>query len=144
MILDCEFTYSAKTYHRNATHRIRLFGPCFTEDSDLRMTLIATDLSDRYEFDPSVTNSIEHLVTAFLKEHPEISYPWLKVIEHYDDREWNERHFGQRKPLRPEGAEESFDAVTFDWNMDSGELSRPQWSRLTKKQVEELVGEKLP
>jgi hypothetical protein len=82
LVLDCEFSY-LDLLHRKAAHRTRLF------DNGAWATLIITDMSRRRTC-PSVTNSIEELMNAFLREHPEIKYERLVIIEHYGDREWNQ------------------------------------------------------
>lgn len=123
LVLDCEFAY-----RDCLAHHVRLFDNCAWA------TLIITDMSQRYTC-PSVTNSIEELMNAFLREHPEVKYERLVIIEHYDDR---------GEPCRDQGGrDEEFDLVSFEPEAVTGMLKNPDWKRITRQQAEQWAGSSL-
>ena len=132
LVFDCEFAY-LDGLRREAAHRTRLF------DNGAWATLIITDMSHRHTC-PSITNSIEELMNAFLREHPEITYERLVVIEHYDDCERNQ---GKRRRDQS-GRDEEFDLVSFEPEAVTGRLKNPDWKRITKHEAEQWAGSSLP
>jgi len=129
---DYEFSYCDRL-GRRATHRIRVFVP------GAWTTVLVTDLSEKYRC-PSVTNSLEELIEAFLNSHPEIRIERLVVIEHYDDRpSWRPAIAGTVPPAKSE----TFDLVSFRFGSD-GHMCDPSWKRVTKREAEQWVGATLP
>lgn len=122
---DFEFSYP-DCLKRKTTHRIRLF------ENVAWITMLITDMSDKH-ICPSVTNSIEELVTAFLKERPEISYNRLVIIEHYD--------YGERSPRQRR--EETFDLVTLEYDQLWLKFCHPKWKHISKQEAEQWTGQSL-
>lgn len=131
--VDSEFSY-LDCLKREATHRVRIF------ENVAWTTILITDLSTRYVC-PSVTNSLEDLINAFLADHREIREARMVVIEHYDDRPFGGP--GSRRGLGDVAEPESFDLVSFSKRAD-GSLYDPQWKRIAKQEAERWTGVKLP
>lgn len=130
--VDYEFSY-VDGLGRTATHRVRIFTP------GAWTTVLVTDLSEKHHC-PSVTNSIEELIGAWLAAHPEIRHERLVVIEHYDDRSSWRRIVSWAAPPT---TRETFDLVSFSLGAD-GHASDPSWKRVTKAEAEQWTGSTLP
>ena len=94
-----------------------------------RTVVIATEVDDNPG--PSMTNMAEHLATEVTRTFG-LSLDALVWIEHYHDR----LVIGGRPRLPA-----SFDLVTFMWTPQG--LRAPQWRRVSKEQVETLMGQPL-
>lgn len=90
----------------------------------------------------SVTNTCEKWAAEVCREY--LLDPMKTCfIEHYDRR---------KSEVDPDFPAETFDRITFTWadarsykELDQPlYASKPQWKHLTKAEVEEMVGEKLP
>jgi hypothetical protein len=129
---DFDFSYT-DLLNRRATHRVRIFaGASWT-------TILVTDLTEKHAC-PSVTNSVEELINALLRERPEIRRERTVVIEHYDDRS---RGLAGSRPSATWAASDTFDLVSF--SVDSqGRVCEPDWRRITKVEAEQWVGARLP
>jgi len=98
-----------------------------------KVIVIATELPTNTG--TSITNRIEHLAGAICRSH-RFDPQRLILIEHYPDQ----RPIGSK--LRDSLREEHFSLVSC--HREGGKFTRPQWLRLTRKQVETLFGQPLP
>jgi hypothetical protein len=97
------------------------------------VVVIASELADNPG--TSVTNWAEHLVTAACRQYG-FDPSRILWIEHYPDRRTPGKT--QRDPI----FEEHFDLVSF--HREDTRFSRPTWTRITRRQVETLLGQPLP
>jgi hypothetical protein len=107
---EFEFSYTDHL-RRNATHNVQIFhGEGWT-------TVLATDRSTKHSC-PSLTNSIEQLVTELVADGTIVNPGRLVVIEHYDDL-----------------SVETWDLVSFERRRD-GSFTNPEWRAISKEEAE--------
>ena len=97
-----------------------------------RLVAIATDLTYSLSMGASITNAIER-VAREVCERFRIRPRDLVLIEHYDWRGTeNAPGLGERA--------EHFDLVDLRWDRKKGRFTDPEWRRLSKSEVEALIG----
>jgi len=120
-MVDGTFDYRSDAYGgRDSTCRLRVY-----EMANKINVVILTELDENHG--ASVTNTIEAAAQEVSKEYDLKSENTI-FIEHYDKRA-NE-------------SEERFDLVNLNWNL--GRATTPHWRHIPKREVEALIGEKLP
>lgn len=133
-------------------NRMHIMFRCRVFQNESLTVVLLTDLDDRNP-GTSITNGIEYAVRTVFERLPELNVAHSVIVEHYDDRERNQRYLSKHKRLDPAmtiGREngESFDFVTFDPSLSS-ELptmtrTEPHWRPTSKREIENLIGGTLP
>jgi hypothetical protein len=103
----------------------------------------------------SITNGIGYAVRAVIERWPSLNLARLVVVEHYDDREERKRLLAQRRPThvldigREEGETFDFVQASCPWSefaaaFDQQRDLKVRRKHATKREIEDLIGGKLP
>ncbi len=99
-------------------NRMHMMFRCRIFQNESLTVVLFTDLDDKNP-GTSITNGIEYVVRTIFEQLRELNIARSVIVEHYDDRERNQRYLAEHKRLDPamtRGREEgeSFDFVTFN------------------------------
>ena len=115
---------------------------------------LLTDLGDANP-GASITNGVEFAVCAVIERWPSLNLARLVVVEHYDDREERDRLQAQGRSTQwvdiglSEGETFDFVQANYPWSVfaeafDQQRTPEMKWKSANKREVEDLIGGKLP